>query len=327
MPLPLPKLRKKNSGDDDGDVDHTFSNEADVEAPSLFSDANKNKNAKKEEDKQADYSFFPTPKQIVSIYCPIVHVITQGIDPESGSVLPSSPANSYVGDAWKGYTSAPPSDTSSGGQPLKSPRRKKIRRVKVKMGSLIIKMLNRLVRENIVGYDRVFISRSATHIIVRILASERTVPILLMRCERIGVGSVVGAAFGCGLEWNMVPNITEEMQTKAATENPFDLATVTRYGSADISLVGGDNKEVAIDKEVGINKNGEVEGDEDEDAEEVSIGSEDDDEDEEEEDVSKVQHEKTKLSHRSGSDAARGDDVLTSERKKKLGQVSARNYC
>jgi len=329
MPLPPPKLKKKDGGDDDddGDIDNTFSDEVDVEAPSLVSDTgkNKNKNAEKK-DKKADKSSFPTPRHVVSIYCPIVHVITQDIDPESGSVLPSSPANTYVGGPWKGFTSALPSDTSSstGGQPLKSPTRKKIRRIKVKMGSMIIKMLNRLVRENVVGYDRVYISRTETHILVRMLASDRAVPILLMRCERIGVGSVVGSVFGCGLEWNMVPNITEEMQTKAATENPFDLATVTRYGSVDTTLVGGGNKEVAIDKEVGINKNGEAEGDEDEDAEEVSISSEDDDEDEEEEAASRKRHGKTKVSRQSvSSDAAGGEDVLTSAHKKKLAQQIA----
>jgi len=333
MPLPPPKLKKKDGGDDDddGDIDNTFSDEVDVEAPSLVSDTgkNKNKNAEKK-DKKADKSSFPTPRHVVSIYCPIVHVITQDIDPESGSVLPSSPANTYVGGPWKGFTSALPSDTSSstGGQPLKSPTRKKIRRIKVKMGSMIIKMLNRLVRENVVGYDRVYISRTETHILVRMLASDRAVPILLMRCERIGVGSVVGSVFGCGLEWNMVPNITEEMQTKAATENPFDLATVTRYGSVDTTLVGGGNKEVAIDKEVGINKNGEAEGDEDEDAEEVSISSEDDDEDEEEEAASRKRHGKTKVSRQSvSSDAAGGEDVLTSAHKKKLAQVNTLNDC
>ena len=321
MALTLPKLNKNASGED---IDQPFSNEvdgADVEAQSPSSSSNrstrKKKKMKKKDKNKRDDSLFPTPKQVVTIYSPILHVITQETDPKTGAVSqsPSSPHQSimsrYVEGVWKGYTASAPAQQQSSaaegasGSQLKPPR-PKIRRIKVKMGSLIIKMLNRLVRENVVGYDRIFISRNATHMMVRILASERTVPILLMRCERIGVGSVVGAAFSTGLEWSMVPSITDEMQTRAATEQPFDLDKVLPAGTSEENLVGADKMKVTIDREV------IVDNDEEEDAEEVSISS--DDEDEEDLTGEAIQQ--------SGSNDIREDnEVLSKERKAKLGQV------
>ena len=232
-------------------LDPTFADAAatdDVEAPppppsppTATVPSKQNRAAKKKkrstDDNGSLSSLFPNPKQVVTIFSPIVHTITQEIDAASDEPVPttSSPHNSvlssYVDGAWKGFTTgatAGPGDTvtttatagatttttatTTAATPTK---RTKKRILKVKMGTLIVKMLNRLVHQKVVAYDRVFLSRNATHLIVRILASERTVPIVLLRCERIGVGSVVGAAFGTELEWSMVPAVTEEMQDEA----------------------------------------------------------------------------------------------------------------
>ena len=186
--------------------------------------ATKTKKKKSKRSDSSGLSLFPNPKQVVTIFSPIVHTIAQEIDPASNEPLLTSPRSSvlssYVDGVWKGFTTGTPGDTlattaTTAAAAAATAKRGKKRIIKVKMGTLIVKMLNRLVRDKVVAYDRVFVSRNATHLIVRILASERTVPVLLMRCERIGVGSVVGAAFGTELEWSMVPSVTEEMQEEA----------------------------------------------------------------------------------------------------------------
>ena len=216
----------KQSGRDDGNnanngkADQPFADAAtdDVEAPPSPTTATPpTKTKKKARISDSSLSLFPNPKQVVTIFSPIVHTITQEIDAASHEPLLTTPhgsvLSSYVDGVWKGFTTgAAPGDTMN---TTATARRTKKRILKVKMGTLIVKMLNRLVHQKVVAFARVFISRNATHLIVRILASERTVPILLLRCERIGVGSVVGAAFGTELEWSMVPSVTEEMQEEA----------------------------------------------------------------------------------------------------------------
>ena len=223
----------KQSGRDDGNyanngnVDQPFADAAtdDVEAPPSPTTATPPTKAKKKARiSDGSLSLFPNPKQVVTIFSPIVHTLTQEIDVTSNEPLLTSPHNSvlssYVDGVWKGFTTGAPGDTmnttaTATATTTATAKRTKKRILKVKIGTLIVKMLNRLVHQKVVAYDRVFISRNATHLIVRILASERTVPILLLRCERIGVGSVVGAAFGTELEWSMVPSVTEEMQEEA----------------------------------------------------------------------------------------------------------------
>ena len=229
-----------NASNNISNLDPTFAGAdaaatGDVEAPPTPPSATtctatgKNRAAGKKKARSSDHgslpSLFPNPKQVVTIFSPIVHTITQEIYAASDEPVPStsphgSVLSSYVDGAWRGFTTgatAGPGDTMAtiATTATAAAKRTKKRILKVKMGTLIVKMLNRLVHQRVVAYDRVFVSRNATHLIVRILASERTVPILLMRCERIGVGSVVGAAFGTELEWSMVPSVTEEMQDEA----------------------------------------------------------------------------------------------------------------
>ena len=253
MPLFAANKSEANGGSDDPD-DQPFAADDDEEAPPAPPQApaiklHMPKKKKDKHTKRDQSSLFPNPKQVVTIFSPIVHTITQDVDPVSNQVL-ESPHSSYVDGVWKGFiVSALPkvaaaantanaantnTNANANANTVTTVKRTKKRHLKIKMGTLIVKMLNRLVRERVVAYDRVFLSRTATHLLVRILASERTVPILLMRCERIGVGSVVGAAFGTELEWSMVPRVTEEMQEEA-----IERAAVENAGGAAGTSGGG----------------------------------------------------------------------------------------
>ena len=246
MPLFAANKSEANGGSDDPD-DQPFAADEDEEAPPAPPPAPATARLhlpKKKKDKQhkSDQpSLFPNPKQVVTIFSPIVHTITQDVDPVSNQVL-ESPHSSYVDGVWRGFVvsalpqkaGAAAANAANAANANTTVKRTKKRHLKIKMGTLIVKMLNRLVREKVVAYDRVFLSRTATHLLVRILASERTVPILLMRCERIGVGSVVGAAFGTELEWSMVPRVTEEMQEEA-----IERAAVENAGGAAGTSGGG----------------------------------------------------------------------------------------
>ena len=179
-------------------------------------------NSTKADDKSAKNSSgdditFPPPKQAVVVYTPITYTFTQTTNRETNESV-SGPQTTFVKGPWKGFVNIISSNatehnasstttTSTGDNPTF-----KKRKVKVRMGAMVIKMVNRLIAENVIAHDRVHLTRSATHVFVRILAGERTIPILLMRCERIGVGVVVGHAFGTSLEWSMTPNATLETQ-------------------------------------------------------------------------------------------------------------------
>lgn len=163
-------------------------------------------------------------------------------------------------------------------------KKHKKRKIKVKIAAMLIKMINRLVAENIIAHNRVYLTRNSSHILIRILVSERTIPILLTRCERIGVGVVVGTAFGTSIEWCLTPNVTGEMQKNAP---PFSLdmsaaAGTAGYWEEDRKLGGqevtfGDMPAEEVDdaKRLASSLNT--------DDEEVSIDSEEDDSDDEQE--------------------------------------------
>mmetsp|Transcript_18802 Transcript_18802/g.31672 ORF Transcript_18802/g.31672 Transcript_18802/m.31672 type:complete len:248 (-) Transcript_18802:819-1562(-) len=235
-------------------------------------------NSTKAEDKSAKNSSgdditFPPPKQAVVVYTPITYTFTQTTNRETNESVSSDPQTTFVKGPWKGFVNIISSNatehnasstttTSTGDNPTF-----KKRKVKVRMGAMVIKMVNRLIAENVIAHDRVHLTRSATHVLVRILAGERTIPILLMRCERIGVGVVVGHAFGTSLEWSMTPNATLETQQNVV---PFSLdMLLAAEGDVPTQAEGGDVEGHMISRSEQTPKDGG--GEEDEADEEVSI--------------------------------------------------------
>ena len=57
---------------------------------------------------------------------------------------------------------------------------------------LLVKMVNRLVREKIIPAEAVSVVAGASFISIRILVASSAVPVIALRCERIGVGNVTG---------------------------------------------------------------------------------------------------------------------------------------
>ena len=169
-----------------------------------------------------------------------------------------------------------------------------------------------------IAHDRVFLTRNTTHILARILVDERTVPILLMRCERIGVGVVVGVAFGTSLEWGMTPVVNLETQRNA---KPFSLDSL-RHGplAIEVAEYGNSNKEDA----------GEIKPTPSQEAdEEISLSSDDDVEEEDEEEVKALKIRGVEVST-NGSMTSKGSSkesellkILSAERKKQLSQFIA----
>jgi hypothetical protein len=249
---------------------------ADIEAPSAAAPSNgQNGKAAAKSGGGEDISF-PAPKQAVIIYAPITYTFTQLISRETNLPIQQTPQASYVKGAWKDFvrstqTTAATVVTEAGG--VSEEKKHKRRKTKVKIAAMLIKMINRLVAENIIAHNRVYLARNSTHILIRILVSERTIPILLMRCERIGVGVVVGTAFGTSIEWCLTPNVTGEMQKNAP---PFSLDMAAAAGMAAAPNMEG-GQEVTFGEDMPAE-----EGDDATD-EEVSIDSEEDDSDDEQE--------------------------------------------
>lgn len=218
-----------------------------------------------------------------------------------------SPQTGFVQGPWKGFVN----ESSNATERIDSTNsRFKKRKIKVRMGAMVIKMVNRLVAENVIAHDRIYLTRNATHVLVRILAGERTIPILLMRCERFGVGVVVGSAFGTSLEWSMCPNVTMDMQRNAT---PFNLDALS--ASAAVAPINGGDIDLGhmISRAKGKMESGGGNG-YDEADEEVSISSEEGSIDDE---IKKSEL----LAHADSS--ASGSKVLSNERKKQLTQLIA----
>jgi hypothetical protein len=60
----------------------------------------------------------------------------------------------------------------------------------VKLSTLIVKMLNRLIKDKILPREAINILLGKAHIYVQILCSSSALPTLMHRCERLGVGNV-----------------------------------------------------------------------------------------------------------------------------------------
>ena len=257
---------------------------ADIEAPSAPAPSNGAKGKAAAKSGGGEDISFPAPKQAVIIYTPITYTFTQLISRETNLPIQQTPQASkrasFVAGPWKDFvnTSQTTIVTEAG---VSEEKKHKRRKVKVKIAAMLIKMINRLVAENIIAHNRVYLTRNSSHILIRILVSERTIPILLTRCERIGVGVVVGTAFGTSIEWCLTPNVTGEMQKNAP---PFSLDMSAAAGTAAAPTLGG-GQEVTF---------GDMPAEEVDDAkrlasslntddEEMSIDSEEDDSDDEQE--------------------------------------------
>jgi uncharacterized hydrophobic protein (TIGR00271 family) len=82
---------------------------------------------------------------------------------------------------------------------------KKTKKIRVKMQSLLVKMINRLIREEVLPVEAVTVVTSQTFISIRCLVAPSAVPVIMLRCERIGVGNVTGTVWACPLETSLVP--------------------------------------------------------------------------------------------------------------------------
>ena len=251
---------------------------ADIEAPSSPAPSNGPKGKAAANSGGGEDISFPAPKQAVIIYTPITYTFTQLISRETNLPIQQTPQASFVKGPWKDFVRSTQTTVVTEAEGVSEEKKHKKRKTKVKIAAMLIKMINRLVAENIIAHNRVYLTRNSSHILIRILVSERTIPILLMRCERIGVGVVVGTAFGTSIEWCLTPNVTGEMQKNAP---PFSLDMSAAAGTAAAPNSGG-GQEVTFGD---MPRERESTGDEGDDAtdEEVSIDSEEDDSDDEQE--------------------------------------------
>lgn len=153
----------------------------------------------------------PPPRYVFSVYSPIVFTSEADVRSEETEQLYRSVWRSYAtkedssrtrggSKNKKGENEPPPSPSGS----VTTTKKKKIR---VRMASLIVKMFNRMISEGILLRERVLITTTASQVFARVLVSDKTVPMLIMRCERIGIGNVVGACWVTPIELAVVPDV------------------------------------------------------------------------------------------------------------------------
>ena len=153
----------------------------------------------------------PPPRYVFSVYSPIVFTSEADVRSEETEQLYRSVWRSYAtkedssrtrdgSKNKKGDDEPPPSPSGS----VTTTKKKKIR---VRMASLIVKMFNRMISEGILLRERVLITTTASQVFARVLVSDKTVPMLIMRCERIGIGNVVGACWVSPIELAVVPDV------------------------------------------------------------------------------------------------------------------------
>ena len=82
---------------------------------------------------------------------------------------------------------------------------KKKKKIRVKIGSLLVKMVNRLIREEVVPVEAVTVVTSESFITIRCLIAPSALPVIMLRCERIGVGNVTGKVWAVPLETSLMP--------------------------------------------------------------------------------------------------------------------------
>lgn len=111
---------------------------------------------------------FPTPQYVFSIFSP--RQITTSESNIGQQTLIKTHWNQFLFDT-----------PSTADNPKK---------VRVKLSSLIVKMLNRLIKEKMLPRKAIYILVGESYVFVQILCASSALPPLMQRCERIGVGNV-----------------------------------------------------------------------------------------------------------------------------------------
>ena len=144
----------------------------------------------------------PPPRYLFSVYSPIVFTSEADVRSEETEELYRS--------VWKPYATKEESRRSTDKKdknesPSASTTKTKKKKIRVRMASLIIKMLNRMISDGDLLSERVLVTTTASQVFARLLVSDKIVPMLIMRCERIGIGNVVGACWVTPIELAVVP--------------------------------------------------------------------------------------------------------------------------
>lgn len=121
---------------------------------------------------------FPVPQVVLTIFCPKVFTTTE--DKVAQHV------------AWKRYSL---SGNSSNSQ-----------RIKIKLSSMLLRMLNKFVEEQMLPKEAIQIFGGLERVMfVQVLCSSSILPTLIKRCERIGIGTAVGSCYATLLETSNIP--------------------------------------------------------------------------------------------------------------------------
>ena len=120
-------------------------------------------------------------------------------------------ADERVEKAWRPYI-IKKKDAAADPPPTEATRRRPVR---VKMQSLLLKMLNRLVRERVIPAEAVSVLTGGAFVSIRLLVAPSAVPVIMVRCERIGVGNVSGSVWVCPLETSMMPPPSDKEEVDA----------------------------------------------------------------------------------------------------------------
>ena len=145
----------------------------------------------------------PPPRYLFSVYSPIVFTSEADVRSEETEELYRS--------VWKPYATKEESRRSTADKkdknesPSASTTKTKKKKIRVRMASLIVKMLNRMISDGLLLRERVLVTTTASQVFARLLVSDKAVPMLIMRCERIGIGNVVGACWVTPIELAVVP--------------------------------------------------------------------------------------------------------------------------
>lgn len=123
---------------------------------------------------------FPLPQVVLTIFCPKTFTTTQ------------DKIVRHV--AWRRYSASGGSTQSTSNL------------IKIKMSSIMMKLLQKFVEEGLVPQEAVQILLGQAHcIFVQILCSSSVLPSLIKRCERIGIGTAVGCCQATRLETSNMP--------------------------------------------------------------------------------------------------------------------------
>jgi len=155
---------------------------------------------------------------------------------------------------------------------------KKKKKIRVKMQSLLIKMINRLIREEIIPVEAVNVVTAETWIAIRCLVAPSAMPVIMLRCERIGVGNVTGTVWAVPLETSLVPPASGKKEIDqwvilGKNDNVEITATTSQDGASTVPSVGNTTAPTSPIAE-------EEDAEEYEDAEEVSDSDDNEEEDE-----------------------------------------------